>query len=155
MAVLGRGNRSRSLAGFHGPLSNVDVSSDGNIDHLNIDKSARLHTRVLAAILEVVGNGSGNQRLVSHPQRTTATLSARSPRRNRGRTGLPNRWMRRGRQSNPAIASPIQQNPYRNMEYRVSNRIAPTIAVDHSRHQAHNDGSIARRFLADGERPVR
>jgi hypothetical protein len=48
-------------AGFQGSLSNVDVSSDGSIDHLNIDKSARLHTQVLAAILEVVGNGSGNQ----------------------------------------------------------------------------------------------
>jgi hypothetical protein len=48
-------------AGFHGTLSNVDVSSDGNIDHLNIDKSARLHTKVLAAIVEVVGGG--NQRV--------------------------------------------------------------------------------------------
>jgi hypothetical protein len=58
----GYGYMSRG-AGFRGSLSNVDVSSDGNIDHLNIDKSARLHTQVLAAIVEVVGNGSGNQRV--------------------------------------------------------------------------------------------
>jgi hypothetical protein len=57
----GYGYMSRG-AGFHGSLSNMDVSSDRNIDHLNIDKSARLHTQVLAAILEVVGNGEGNQR---------------------------------------------------------------------------------------------
>jgi hypothetical protein len=54
----GYGYMSRG-AGFHGSLSNVDVSSDRNIDHLNIDKSARLHTQVVAAILEVVGNGGG------------------------------------------------------------------------------------------------
>ena len=34
----GYGYMSRG-AGFHGSLSNVDVSSDRNIDHLNIDKS--------------------------------------------------------------------------------------------------------------------
>ena len=56
----GYGYMSRGK-GFQGSLSNVDVSSDGSIDHLNIDKSARLHTQVLAAILEVVGNDSGNQ----------------------------------------------------------------------------------------------
>jgi hypothetical protein len=56
----GYGYMSRG-AGFHGSLSNVDVSSDRNIDHLNIDKSARLHAQVLAAIVDVVGSGGGNQ----------------------------------------------------------------------------------------------
>ncbi len=42
--------------GFHGTLVNVDVSSDHNIDHLNIDKSPRLHARVIAEVLAVVGN---------------------------------------------------------------------------------------------------
>jgi pimeloyl-ACP methyl ester carboxylesterase len=42
--------------GFHGTLANVDVSSDHNIDHLNIDKSPRLHTRVIAEVLAIVGN---------------------------------------------------------------------------------------------------
>ncbi len=42
--------------GFHGTLVNVDVSSDHNIDHLNIDKSPRLHARVIAAVLAVIGS---------------------------------------------------------------------------------------------------
>lgn len=46
--------------GFHGTLANVDVSNDRNIDHLNIDKSARLHAQVIAAILAVVGGGGGH-----------------------------------------------------------------------------------------------
>jgi hypothetical protein len=35
------------------------VSRDPSIDHLNIDKSPRLHSQVLAAILAVVGKGGG------------------------------------------------------------------------------------------------
>ena len=42
--------------GFHGALANVDVSSDPSIDHINIDKSPRLHARVVAEVLAVVGN---------------------------------------------------------------------------------------------------
>lgn len=41
--------------GFHGELANVDVTNDHNIDHLNIDKSARLHARVISEVLAVVG----------------------------------------------------------------------------------------------------
>ena len=41
--------------GFHGTLANVDVSSDPNIDHINIDKSPRLHTRVVNEILAITG----------------------------------------------------------------------------------------------------
>jgi hypothetical protein len=48
----GYGYMSRG-AGFRGSLSNVDVSRDRNIDHPNIDKSARLHAQVLAAILKL------------------------------------------------------------------------------------------------------
>jgi hypothetical protein len=33
------------------------VSSDRSIDHLNIDKSPRLHSQVLAAIIAAVGKG--------------------------------------------------------------------------------------------------
>src|SRR6516225_4661012 len=40
---------------FHGTLSNVDVSSDPSIDHINIDKSPRLHARVVSEVLAVVG----------------------------------------------------------------------------------------------------
>ena len=74
----GYGYMSRG-AGFHGSLSNVDVSSDRNIDHLNIDKSARLHTQVLAAILEVVGNGGGNQRLAPTANDPNAQRSITTP----------------------------------------------------------------------------
>jgi len=42
---------------FHGTLVNVDVSSDGSIDHITIDKSARLHARAIAEVLAVVGGG--------------------------------------------------------------------------------------------------
>ena len=41
--------------GFHGSLANVDVSSDPSIDHFNIDKSPRLHARVISEVLAVVG----------------------------------------------------------------------------------------------------
>ena len=46
----------RGGPGFHGALNNVDVSSDTSIDHINIDKSPRLHARVVAEVLAVVGN---------------------------------------------------------------------------------------------------
>jgi alpha-beta hydrolase superfamily lysophospholipase len=41
--------------GFRGSLSNVDVSSDPNISHTTIDKSSRLHARVISEVLAVVG----------------------------------------------------------------------------------------------------
>jgi hypothetical protein len=41
--------------GFHGTLANVDVSSDPNIDHINIDKSPRLHARVVNEVLAITG----------------------------------------------------------------------------------------------------
>src|SRR5262249_33189237 len=46
----------RGGPGFHGTLASVDVSSDPTIDHINIDKSPRLHERVVAEVLAVVGN---------------------------------------------------------------------------------------------------
>jgi pimeloyl-ACP methyl ester carboxylesterase len=46
----------RGGPGFHGSLANVDVSSDTSIDHINIDKSPRLHARVVTEVLAVVGN---------------------------------------------------------------------------------------------------
>jgi hypothetical protein len=42
--------------GFRGTLANVDVSSDPSIDHINIDKSPRLHARVVSEVLAVVGS---------------------------------------------------------------------------------------------------
>jgi hypothetical protein len=40
--------------GFHGSLANVDVSGDASIDHINIDKSPRLHTRAISEVLAVI-----------------------------------------------------------------------------------------------------
>ena len=54
----GYGYMSRGV-GFQGSLSNVDVSRDPSIDHLNIDKSPRLHSQVFAAIIATVGKGGG------------------------------------------------------------------------------------------------
>jgi Thioesterase domain len=45
----------RRGAGFRGSLVNVDVSGDPNIDHLNIDKSPRLHARVIGEVLSIAG----------------------------------------------------------------------------------------------------
>jgi hypothetical protein len=39
--------------GFHGKLSNIDVSSDLAITHINIDKSARVPTEIARAILAI------------------------------------------------------------------------------------------------------
>jgi alpha-beta hydrolase superfamily lysophospholipase len=41
--------------GFHGSLNNVDLSSNPEIGHLNIDKSPELHARVLSEIRAVIG----------------------------------------------------------------------------------------------------
>jgi hypothetical protein len=41
--------------GFHGSLSNVDLSSDHTIDHVTIDKSPRLHAQVISEVLAIVG----------------------------------------------------------------------------------------------------
>ena len=42
----------RAGAGFHGKLSNIDVSSDTTIDHVTIDKSPRLQAVALKEILQ-------------------------------------------------------------------------------------------------------
>jgi pimeloyl-ACP methyl ester carboxylesterase len=45
----------RPGAGFRGSLSNVDLSADHSIDHVTIDKSPRLHARVISEVLAIVG----------------------------------------------------------------------------------------------------
>ena len=49
----------RKGANFKGTLTNFDVSSDPSIDHINIDKSPRLHAKVIAEVLAVVGSHKG------------------------------------------------------------------------------------------------
>jgi hypothetical protein len=45
--------------GFHGSLANVDVSGDASIDHINIDKSPRLHARAISEVLTAVKTHRG------------------------------------------------------------------------------------------------
>jgi len=42
----------RAGSGFHGKLSNIDVSNDASIDHFTIDKSPRLQTYALNSVLQ-------------------------------------------------------------------------------------------------------
>jgi len=48
----------RPGAGFHGVLSNLDVSSDANIDHFTIDKSPRLQAVALNRVLQAAHSES-------------------------------------------------------------------------------------------------
>ena len=107
----GYGYMSRG-AGFQGSLSNVDVSRDGSIDHLNIDKSARLHAQVLAAILEVVGNGSGNQKPGPGPAANDhrAPRSAATPDSGND-PALPNREIRSGPRPSPPMGLRTRGTP--------------------------------------------
>jgi alpha-beta hydrolase superfamily lysophospholipase len=61
--------------GFSGSLVNVDLSSDPNIDHLNIDKSPRLHARVIGEVLGVVGS----HRTTAPPGPALTPVSAPAP----------------------------------------------------------------------------
>jgi pimeloyl-ACP methyl ester carboxylesterase len=48
----------RPGSGFHGKLSNVDVSGDGSIDHITIDKSPRLQALALSSVLQAAHGAS-------------------------------------------------------------------------------------------------
>jgi hypothetical protein len=67
----------RPGTGFRGSLNNVDVSSDRSIDHLNIDKSPRLHARVIDEVLAVVGGHPIPQDTAVKPAGATASTSAK------------------------------------------------------------------------------
>jgi hypothetical protein len=49
----GVGRRAIASPGFKGQLSNIDLSADRSVDHLNIDESARLQQIVVNKIFEV------------------------------------------------------------------------------------------------------
>ncbi len=48
----------RPGAGFHGKLSNVDVSNDASIDHFTIDKAPRLQAMALSDVLQAARSQS-------------------------------------------------------------------------------------------------
>ncbi len=60
--------------GFHGELINMDVSGP-DIGHVSIDKSARLHSLVIARVLAVAGRGSTQ---IAAPKPSTSEASAAS-----------------------------------------------------------------------------
>ena len=61
----------RPGSGFHGSLANVDVSGDPSIDHINIDKSPRLHARAISEVLAVLKG-----RRIATPSGSTPAASA-------------------------------------------------------------------------------
>ena len=109
--------------GFHGTLANVDVSSDPNIDHINIDKSPRLHARVVSEVLAITGGhrlaapsgpkptpasapaGQDGPRCLAPPRPAIASSLTRAccPTSRRADAGnsRQNRQWRRSRQSKP------------------------------------------------------
>ena len=66
----------RKGPGFHGTLANVDVSSDPSIDHINIDKSPRLHARVVSEVLAVVGGHRAAMPGAAKPSSVNGTAPA-------------------------------------------------------------------------------
>lgn len=71
---IGRG------AGFHGSIANVDVTSDKSVDHLNIDKSARLHARVISEVLAVIGSGHRSaQPTTAHNHNAPGAVTSPTP----------------------------------------------------------------------------
>lgn len=68
--------------GFRGELSNIDVSNQAGIDHINIDKSARLHGMVLTRIQSVLGRGGGGTNTAAprpRPAEGAPTVPAAAP----------------------------------------------------------------------------
>ncbi|MGA2893183.1 MAG: hypothetical protein ABSE22_09955 [Xanthobacteraceae bacterium] len=84
----------RAGPGFRGSLSNVDLSADHSIDHVTIDKSPRLHARVIAEVLAIVG---GHRESAPAPRMpaTSATPAMAAPETSRA----------------PAISSPPATAP--------------------------------------------
>lgn len=68
----------RRGSGFHGELSNVDVSAQG-VDHLSIDKSPRLHAMVLSKILAIVKRGETPSNFATTPAEREHTAPVPKP----------------------------------------------------------------------------
>jgi alpha-beta hydrolase superfamily lysophospholipase len=59
--------------GFRGSINNIDLSSDSELGHLNIDKSPALHARVIEEVLAVIG---GRRATVHAPTDASKTKAA-------------------------------------------------------------------------------
>jgi len=73
----GFGRRASPGPGFHGELSNIDLTSDKSISHITIDKSDRLHGHVLGKIAEIVEKDLAKRMQASVPK-TKKAKSKRS-----------------------------------------------------------------------------
>jgi hypothetical protein len=56
--------------GFRGTISNVDLSGDADINHLNVEKIDRLHAIVIAKVQALLGHG-GAARITTGQGRTS------------------------------------------------------------------------------------
>ena len=80
----------RKGPGFRGTLVNVDLSSDPDIGHLNIDKSPRLHARAISEVLAVAAGHMGlpiadkPEKPPPAPAVRSATRASRGHRQERG-----------------------------------------------------------------------
>ena len=92
--------------GFHGTLANIDVSSDPSIDHINIDKSPRLHARVVSEVLAVVG---GHRVATPGAARPTGLNGAAPAGQDGGATAAP-----AAKPETPPTAAPPQGAPAKN-----------------------------------------
>lgn len=64
----GVGKKVSSGPGFQGELTNLDLTADASIRHINIDKSDRLHAYVVAKIAEIVQKDLANKVQASKPK---------------------------------------------------------------------------------------
>jgi thioesterase domain-containing protein len=61
--------------GFRGSINNIDLSSDSELGHLNIDKSPALHARVIEEVLAVIGG----RRATVHAKTDASKTKAATP----------------------------------------------------------------------------
>jgi hypothetical protein len=66
---------SRS-GGFHGSLRNVNLAKDGNVDHFNIEKQARLHREVIGMVASAGGACGAAAKPKAEAVDTAATKAA-------------------------------------------------------------------------------
>src|ERR1700751_1637580 len=101
--------------GFHGTLANIDVSSDPSIDHINIDKSPRLHARVVSEVLAVFGGHRAAMPGAAKPSSVTGTAPAPAPAgQDGGTTAAPATGGSAAKPEGAPAASPPQGTPAKN-----------------------------------------
>ena len=54
-----RGKPFRASAGFHGSISNIDIRTFSNADHVGIDKDPRVQSRIVGQVMSAVRSGGG------------------------------------------------------------------------------------------------